>query len=81
VLLPEREVHIEFHPGSPVPRSISYRGGVTHVLETMVFGPLHGLAVRGAHSIRRLQNGSLQIYLAYTLGALVVLLAISRLTA
>jgi len=81
VLLPEREVHIEFHPGSPVPRSISYQGGVTHVLETMVFGPLHGLAVRGAHSIRRLQNGSLQIYLAYTLGALVVLLAISRLTA
>ena len=80
VLLPDREVHVEYHPGSPVPRSITYRGEVTHVLEAMVFGPMHALSVRGAHSVRRLQNGSLQAYLAYTLGALLVLLAISRWT-
>jgi hypothetical protein len=48
------------------------------VLEEHVFAPLHVFAVRGSSLVRRLQNGSLQAYLAYALIGLIVLLAVSR---
>ena len=78
VLRPERELHVEYHAGTPLPSTMRYSGGVTHVLEQRVFGPLHRLTVRGSSTVRRLQNGSLQAYLAYALIGLVVLLALGR---
>ena len=78
VLLPEREIHVEYHPDTPVPVAMHYTGEVTHVLEAHVFGPLHRLSVAAASRVRRLQNGSLQIYLGYALVALVVLLVFAR---
>jgi len=78
VLLPAREVHVEYHPGTSIPSTMHYTGGVTHVLEQHVFGPLHALSVRGSSTVRRLQNGSVQVYLAYALIGLVILLAVGR---
>jgi hypothetical protein len=78
VLRPERQLHVEYHAGTPLPSTMRYTGEVTHVLEEHVFAPLHALAVRGSSFVRRLQNGSLQAYLAYALIGLIVLLAVSR---
>ncbi len=78
ILRPERVVHVEYHTGTPLPVAMRYTGGVTHVLEQHVFGPLHALSVRGSSTVRRLQNGSLQAYLAYALIGLVILFAVAR---
>jgi hydrogenase-4 component B len=78
VLLPERQVRVEYHAGTPLPSAMHYTGSVTHVLDEHVFGRLHRWAVLGSSLVRRLQNGSLQIYLAYALIGLVVLLAVTR---
>ena len=74
LLLPEREIHIEYHPGTPFPLAMRYRSEVTLILEDRVFRPAHALSVRFAELVRRVQSGSLQLYLAYTVGAVLVLL-------
>lgn len=78
LLRPERDVTVELHPGTPFPRSVRYRGRVSHVLDERLYGPLHAVAVGAAQLIRRLQSGSLQLYLAYSVTALVVLLLVAR---
>jgi hypothetical protein len=78
VLRPERDVTVELHPGTPFPRSVRYRGRVSHVLDERLYRPLHSVAVAAAQLIRRLQSGSLQLYLAYSVTALVVLLLVAR---
>jgi hydrogenase-4 component B len=74
LLLPEREIHVEYHPGTSFPLAMRYRSKVTLILEDRVFRPAHALSVRFAELVRRVQSGSLQLYLAYTVGALLVLL-------
>src|SRR5439155_23088961 len=78
ILRPAREIAVEFHPGTPFPRTVRYRGRVSHVIDERLYGPLHGAAVAGAQLVRRLQSGSLQLYLAYAVTALVVLLLVAR---
>jgi hypothetical protein len=78
VLRPERDVTVELHPGTPFPRSIRYRGRVSHVVDERLYRPLHAVAVAAAQLIRRIQSGSLQLYLAYSVTALVVLLLVAR---
>jgi NADH:ubiquinone oxidoreductase subunit 5 (subunit L)/multisubunit Na+/H+ antiporter MnhA subunit len=78
VLRPERDVTVELHPGTPFARSVHYRGRVKHVLDERLYRPLHGVAVAAAVLIRRLQSGSLQLYLAYSVTALVLLLLVAR---
>lgn len=78
ILRPDRVVHVEYHAGTPLPVAMRYTGGVTHVLEQHVFGPLHSLSVRGSSTVRRLQNGSIQAYLAYALVGLVILFVLAR---
>jgi hydrogenase-4 component B len=78
ILRPAREVTVELHPGTPFPRTIHYRGHVTHLLDERVFEPLHRTGVAGAQLIRRLQSGSLQLYLAYAVAAVVGLLLLAR---
>jgi hydrogenase-4 component B len=78
VLRPAREVTVELHPGTPFPRTVRYRGEVSHLIDERLYGPLHRAAVAAAQLVRRLQSGSLQAYLAYAVVALVVLLLLAR---
>jgi hydrogenase-4 component B len=74
----ERVLDVELHPGTPFPRRIHYRTTVDHALESRVYRPLHHWSVRAAQVTRRLQQGSLQLYLLYTVVAVVVLLFVAR---
>ena len=78
ILRPDRELEVDLHPGTPFPRAIRYRGGSRHVLDERVYGPIHVAAVSVAQLARRLQGGSLQLYLAYTVTAVVLLLVLAR---
>lgn len=78
ILVPEREIEVEYHPGTHFPVAIRYRSEVTLVLEDRVFRPAHELSVRLADSARRLQGGALQLYLAYTVVAVIALLLWAR---
>jgi hydrogenase-4 component B len=77
VLRPAREISVELHPGTPFPRTVRYRGEVSHLLDERIYGPLHRTGVAAAQLIRRLQGGSLQLYLAYSVVAVVGLLLIA----
>ncbi len=74
ILRPDRDVQVTYRAGTAVPSRMEYRGEITHILDSFVYRPLHDLSIRGASLVRRLQNGSLQVYLAYTMVAIVVLL-------
>ena len=78
ILLPEREITVEHHAGTSFPKSIRYQGEVTHLLEDRVFGPAHRLSLRLANQARRLQAGAIQLYIAYSVAAVLVLLWIAR---
>lgn len=78
ILRPSREITVELHPGTPFPRTVRYRSHVSQVLDEHVYRSLHTWAVRAAELVRRLQSGSLQLYLAYTVVAVVVLLVLAR---
>ena len=78
ILRPTREITVELHPGTPFPRTVRYRGEARHVIDERLYGPLHRAAVASAQLARRLQNGSLQLYLAYAVTALVILLVLAR---
>jgi NADH:ubiquinone oxidoreductase subunit 5 (subunit L)/multisubunit Na+/H+ antiporter MnhA subunit len=78
VLLPEREIEVEYHPGTAFPVSIRYRSEITLVLEERVFRPLHELSLRASHLARRLQGGAIQLYLAYTVVAVLALILWAR---
>lgn len=78
VLRPAREIRVELHPGTPFPRTIDYRGHARHILDERLYGPLHRMAVAAARQINRLQSGSLQVYLAYSVAGLVALLLLAR---
>jgi hypothetical protein len=75
---PEREIRAEFRPGTPFPSRIVYRSEIDHLVESRVYQPLHRRAVILAETSRRVQHGSLQVYLAYTVIAVVVLLLLAR---
>lgn len=78
VLRPAGEVSVEHHPGTPFPRTVRYRGEVRHLIDERIYQPLYQAAVGAAQLARRLQSGSLQIYLAYSVAALVALLLFAR---
>ena len=78
ILRPERELTVELHPGTPFPRAVTYRSGARQILDERIYGPLHRAAVGVAQLVRRVQSGSLQLYLAYTVTAVIVLLVLAR---
>ncbi len=78
ILRPARELTVELHPGTPFPRTVRYRSSSRQLLDERVYGPIHRWAVRGAQLARRLQSGSLQLYLAYTVATVVILLVLVR---
>ena len=78
ILRPAREIRVELHPGTPFPRTVRYHGEARHVIDERLYGPLHRTAVGASQVARRLQNGSLQLYLGYTVATLVILLVLAR---
>ncbi len=78
VLLPERQVTVEYHGSSPLLRRVHYAGRVPAVVEERVYLPMHSLAIWSARRIRALQNGSVEFYLLYVFIALAALLAVAR---
>ena len=78
LLVPEREVVVEFHPGTAFPSAISYRSEITLLLEDRVLKPTHRLSLRGADFMRKLQGGAIQLYVAYIVLAVLALLLWAR---
>ena len=78
ILRPAREVAVEHHAGTPFPRTVRYRGEVRHVIDERLYRPLHRAAVAAAELARRLQSGSLQLYLGYAVATVIALLLVAR---
>ena len=76
---PTKELSIDFHPDSKYfVQSIAYRSEITPWFEKALYGPLLRLIRLLAETVRRLQSGSVHIYLFYVALALLILLLIAR---
>jgi hydrogenase-4 component B len=80
VLAPERTVQIEYYPGTSFPSSIRYRSRITMLLEERLLNPAHELSLRGANFARKVQGGAIQLYIAYSVAAVLLLLLWARWT-
>jgi hydrogenase-4 component B len=78
ILVPDREVRVEYVPGTYFPSSIRYRSKITMLLDDRVLKPGHGLSLRAADFARKLQGGAIQIYVAYIVVAVLALLLWAR---
>jgi hydrogenase-4 component B len=78
ILLPEREIHVEYHGSSPLPRRVQYTGRVPALIEERLYLPGRAMAIWSARRIRAFQNGSVEFYLLYVFVALVALLVVAR---
>jgi hydrogenase-4 component B len=78
ILVPQRELHVEYVPGTRFPSSIRYRSEITLLLEERVLKPAHGLSLRAADFARKLQGGAIQLYIAYIVLAVLALLLWAR---
>ncbi|HZO96947.1 MAG TPA: proton-conducting transporter membrane subunit [Gaiellaceae bacterium] len=77
VLRPEREVAGREAGG--VLQEVAYRGHVPHLIDERLYRPVARLSLAGAARARRLQSGSLGVYVAYLIGLVVTVLAAARL--
>jgi hydrogenase-4 component B len=76
---PTRELTIDFHPESKYfVQSIAYRSEITPWIERVIYGPIVQGVAALAQQVRRLQAGSLHLYIAYIAIVLAVLLLIAR---
>jgi len=76
---PTKELTIDFHPESKYfVQSIAYHSAITPWFEHVLYGPFLRLVDLAARQVRRLQSGSLYLYLTYVALALVLLLVIAR---
>jgi hydrogenase-4 component B len=77
VLRPERTIAVAASPG--LVRSIEYHAVVPHLFDSVIYRPIVRASLAGAVVARRLQSGSLRLYVAYLLALVLVLLAAARL--
>ena len=76
---PAKTLDIEFHPESKYfVRSIQYQSRIRAWFEDAVYRPLFGLARPLAGTGRLIQSGSLHLYIAYIVAALLALLLLAR---
>jgi hydrogenase-4 component B len=76
---PTKELSIDFHPDSKYfVQSIEYRSEITPWFEKALYKPLLKSVRRLAEFTRRLQSGSVHIYLFYISFALLILLLVAR---
>jgi len=76
VLRPRREITVRTEGG--VVQEVSYRGSVPHLIEERLYRPVARRALALAAQARRLQSGSLGMYVGYLIGLVVVLLGAAR---
>lgn len=76
VLRPRREITVRTESG--VVQEVTYRGHVPHLIEERIYSPVARRALVVAAHARRLQSGSLGMYVAYLIGLVVVLLGAAR---
>jgi hydrogenase-4 component B len=76
---PMKELTVDFHPGSKYfVQSIEYRSGITPWFEQSLYRPFLESATFVAQQVRRLQAGSLHLYLLYIAVVLALLLVVAR---
>ena len=76
ILRPEREVEVDVRAG--VVSEVRHRGGVPHRFDSHLYAPVLRAALAGATATRRLQSGSLRMYIGYLVGLVVLLLLLAR---
>ena len=59
-------------------REVRHRASLPHLFDTVLYAPVVRMALAGAAGARRLQSGSLRLYLGYLVGLVVLLLALAR---
>jgi hydrogenase-4 component B len=74
----DRQVKTTFNTWSYFPKKIIYRSEQQPFFESRLYEPLSKLTLITANLIRRVQTGSIHLYLAYILVTLVVLLSFAR---
>ena len=57
---------------------VRHRASVPHLFDTVLYAPVARAALAAAAGARRLQSGSLRLYLGYLVGLVVLLLALAR---
>lgn len=57
---------------------VRHRASLPNLLDTAIYAPLVRAALAGAAAVRRLQSGSLRLYLGYLVGLVVLLLLLAR---
>jgi hydrogenase-4 component B len=76
---PTKELTIDFHPESKYfVQSIAYKSDITPLIERWLYDPFLALIRFAARQVRRLQAGSLHLYLVYVTVVLVILLLMAR---
>jgi len=76
---PMKELTVDFHPGSKYfVQSIEYRSEITPWFDQSLYRPFLESATFIAHQVRRLQAGSLHLYLLYIAIVLTLLLVVAR---
>lgn len=76
VLRPRREITVREQRG--VVQEITYRGHVPQLIDDRVYRPLARVSTALAARARRLQMGSLGVYIGYLIGLVVLLLGAAR---
>jgi len=76
---PTRELTIDFHPDSKYfVQSIEYKSDILPLFERWLYDPCLRLVQFAARQVRRLQAGSLHLYLVYITVILIILLLAAR---
>ena len=76
---PTKELTIDFHPESKYfVQSIEYKSDITPIFDRWLYEPFVQLIQGTARQVRRLQAGSLHLYLVYITLVLVTLLLTAR---
>ena len=76
MLRPQREITVRSEGG--VVQQVTYRGHVPHLIDDRLYRPIVRRSLAWAAHARRLQSGSLGLYVVYLIGLVVVLLAAAR---
>jgi len=76
---PTKELTVDFHPDSKYfVQSIEYKSAITPLFERLLYDPFLRLVQFTARQVRRLQTGSLHLYLVYVTVILIILLLAAR---
>ena len=76
---PTKELSIDFHPESKYfVKSIKYSSRITPLFDRVLYDPLLRLIQRISRQVRRIQTGSLHLYLMYVAVILILLLIAAR---